>query len=82
MALDTKRLAPERSWMSVADQLGYLDQMHLIRDFQSLAGKVAKRDISAEWRLPTVVISFARESSSSPWPRSTDTSSHMTRPVI
>jgi hypothetical protein len=31
--------------MSVAHQLGYFDQMHMIRDFQSLAGKVAKRDI-------------------------------------
>jgi AraC-like DNA-binding protein len=38
MALDTKRLAPDRSWMSVAHQLGYFDQMHMIRDFQSLSG--------------------------------------------
>jgi hypothetical protein len=38
MALDTKRMAPDRSWMSVAHQLGYFDQMHMIRDFQTLAG--------------------------------------------
>jgi AraC-like DNA-binding protein len=38
MALDTKRIAPDRSWMSVAHQLGYFDQMHMIRDFQCLAG--------------------------------------------
>jgi AraC-like DNA-binding protein len=37
-ALDTKRMSPERSWMSVAYQLGYFDQMHMIRDFQSLSG--------------------------------------------
>jgi AraC-like DNA-binding protein len=37
-ALDTKRITPQRSWMSVAHQLGYFDQMHMIRDFQSLAG--------------------------------------------
>jgi len=38
MALDTKRRVPARSWMSVAHQLGYFDQMHMIRDFQSLSG--------------------------------------------
>jgi AraC-like DNA-binding protein len=40
MALDTKRLAPGRSWMSVAHRLGYFDQMHMIRDFQSLGGNL------------------------------------------
>ncbi len=40
MALDTKRLTPDRSWMSVAHRLGYFDQMHMIRDFQSLGGTV------------------------------------------
>src|SRR5579859_6232193 len=38
LALDVKRVAPTRSWMSVAHQLGYFDQMHMIRDFQSLGG--------------------------------------------
>jgi AraC-like DNA-binding protein len=37
-ALDTKRTAPQRSWMRVAHQLGYFDQMHMVRDFQSLGG--------------------------------------------
>jgi transcriptional regulator GlxA family with amidase domain len=37
-ALDTKRLSPHRSWLSVAHELGYFDQMHMIRDFQSLGG--------------------------------------------
>lgn len=38
MALDEKRLAPYRSWASVAHELGYFDQMHMVRDFQSLGG--------------------------------------------
>jgi AraC-like DNA-binding protein len=38
LALDVKRVAPSRSWMSVAHHLGYFDQMHMIRDFQSLGG--------------------------------------------
>jgi AraC-like DNA-binding protein len=38
MALDTKRRAPQRSWMYIAHQLGYFDQMHMVRDFQSLGG--------------------------------------------
>jgi len=37
-ALDAKRVAPHRSWMGVAYELGYFDQMHMIRDFQSLGG--------------------------------------------
>jgi AraC-like DNA-binding protein len=39
-ALDTKRMAPDRSWMSVAHEFGYFDQMHLIRDFRSLGGHI------------------------------------------
>ena len=39
VALDTKRMSPERSWLTVAHQLGYFDQMHMIHDFKSLAGK-------------------------------------------
>jgi AraC-like DNA-binding protein len=38
MALDAKRLAPDGSWARVAHDLGYFDQMHMVRDFQSLAG--------------------------------------------
>ncbi|MBB5060492.1 AraC-like DNA-binding protein [Granulicella aggregans] len=37
-ALDAKRLGSGRSWLSIAHELGYFDQMHMIRDFQSLAG--------------------------------------------
>ena len=37
-ALDAKRLSPSRSWLSVAHELGYFDQMHMIRDFQRFGG--------------------------------------------
>jgi AraC-like DNA-binding protein len=35
-ALDAKRLSPTRSWLTVAHELGYFDQMHMIRDFRRL----------------------------------------------
>jgi AraC-like DNA-binding protein len=37
-ALDAKRLFPGRSWLSIAHAFGYFDQMHMVRDFQSLGG--------------------------------------------
>jgi transcriptional regulator GlxA family with amidase domain len=37
-ALDAKRSAPSRSWLVIAHEFGYFDQMHLIRDFQRLGG--------------------------------------------
>ncbi|HTF63929.1 MAG TPA: helix-turn-helix domain-containing protein, partial [Edaphobacter sp.] len=37
-ALDAKRLFPTLSWMNIAHELGYFDQMHMVRDFQSLGG--------------------------------------------
>jgi AraC-like DNA-binding protein len=40
MALDTKRIASGQSWLTVAHQLGYFDQMHMVRDFQQLGGDV------------------------------------------
>ena len=44
-ALDAKRLSPGRSWLSVAHQLGYFDQMHMIRDFQNLGGDIPSQVI-------------------------------------
>ena len=46
MALDKKRMAPDRSWMSVAHQLGYFDQMHMIRDFRASAEALQARYFS------------------------------------
>jgi AraC-like DNA-binding protein len=38
LALDSKVASPARSWLSIAHEFGYHDQMHMIRDFQSLSG--------------------------------------------
>ena len=37
-ALDAKLLSPHSSWLDIAHDLGYHDQMHMIRDFYDLAG--------------------------------------------
>ncbi len=38
MALDGKLSAPDRTWLSIAHEFGYHDQMHMIRDFHGLGG--------------------------------------------
>jgi AraC-like DNA-binding protein len=38
LALDSKVASPARSWLNIAHEFGYHDQMHMIRDFQSLGG--------------------------------------------
>jgi transcriptional regulator GlxA family with amidase domain len=37
-ALDAKRFYPQRTWLSIAHEFGYFDQMHMVRDFQILGG--------------------------------------------
>jgi transcriptional regulator GlxA family with amidase domain len=37
-ALDAKRFFPGRTWLSIAHEFGYFDQMHMVRDFQSFCG--------------------------------------------
>lgn len=37
-ALDAKLHSPHRSWLAIAHDFGYHDQMHMIRDFQGLSG--------------------------------------------
>lgn len=37
-ALDAKVASPARSWLHIAHQFGYHDQMHMVRDFYSLNG--------------------------------------------
>jgi AraC-like DNA-binding protein len=37
-ALDAKRFFPQRTWLSIAHEFGYFDQMHMVRDFQILGG--------------------------------------------
>jgi AraC-like DNA-binding protein len=38
VALDAKIASPGLSWLTIAHQFGYHDQMHMIRDFQMLGG--------------------------------------------
>jgi transcriptional regulator GlxA family with amidase domain len=42
-ALDAKRVTPVRSWLSIAHDLNYFDQTHIIQDFQSLRGDAPSR---------------------------------------
>jgi AraC-like DNA-binding protein len=37
-ALDAKLHSPQRSWLEIAHDFGYSDQMHMVRDFQGLSG--------------------------------------------
>ena len=38
LALDSKVASPARSWLHIAHEFGYHDQMHMIREFRSLSG--------------------------------------------
>ncbi len=43
MALDAKVTSPGRSWLTIAHEFGYHDQMHMIRDFQDFSGDSPSR---------------------------------------
>ena len=43
MALDLKLRTPHQTWLTIAHYFGYHDQMHMIRDFQSLSGAAPQR---------------------------------------
>jgi transcriptional regulator GlxA family with amidase domain len=45
-ALDAKLAWPDRSWLHIAHDLEYFDQMHMIRDFQSLGGETPTQLLS------------------------------------
>lgn len=56
-ALDAKRFFPGRTWLSIAHEFGYFDQMHMVRDFQCLCGVAPSEvlDLSGDiqpWSLP------------------------------
>lgn len=38
LAMDSKIASPARSWLRIAHEFGYHDQMHMIKDFRSLSG--------------------------------------------
>ncbi len=42
MALDIKR-ASGSSWLNVAPELGYFDQMHMVKDFRAYGGDAPSR---------------------------------------
>ena len=59
-ALDAKRFFPQRTWLSIAHEFGYFDQMHMVRDFQILGGDAPSNllDQSGDlqpWSLPPVL---------------------------
>jgi AraC-like DNA-binding protein len=37
-AMDAKLMTPSRSWLTIAHHFGYHDQIHMIKDFQTLSG--------------------------------------------
>jgi AraC-like DNA-binding protein len=60
-ALDAKRFFPQRTWLSIAHEFGYFDQMHMVRDFQILGGDVPSHllDQSGDlqpWSLPPLQV--------------------------
>ena len=57
-ALDAKRFFPQRTWLSIAHEFGYSDQMHMVRDFQTLGGDaptnlLAQSGDIQPWSLPS-----------------------------
>jgi AraC-like DNA-binding protein len=60
-ALDAKRFYPQRTWLSIAHEFGYFDQMHMVRDFQILGGDAPSSllDQSGDmqpWSLPPLQV--------------------------
>jgi AraC-like DNA-binding protein len=45
MALDAKINSPGHSWLYIAHEFGYFDQMHMVRDFQKLCGHSPSRTL-------------------------------------
>jgi AraC-like DNA-binding protein len=60
-ALDAKRFYPQRTWLTIAHEFGYFDQMHMVRDFQILGGDAPSSllDQSGDiqpWSLPPLQV--------------------------
>lgn len=64
MALDQKLHSPCRSWLNISHELGYHDQMHMIRDFQGLGGATPERMLAelGDTRPPALAASERRSS--------------------
>jgi len=46
-ALDAKLISPHRTWLDIAHNVGYYDQMHMIHDFEKL-GRAAPSELIAQ----------------------------------
>jgi transcriptional regulator GlxA family with amidase domain len=60
-AFDAKRFFPQRTWLSIAHEFGYFDQMHMVHDFQILGGDAPSNllDQSGDlqpWSLPPLQV--------------------------
>ena len=60
MALDVKLHSKHRTWLEISHDLGYHDQMHMIRDFQALSGASPQRVLVelGDTRPPALAASF------------------------
>jgi AraC-like DNA-binding protein len=48
-ALEAKVARPDRTWLDIAHELDFHDQMHMIHDFRSLAGDTPGGVLSSPW---------------------------------
>jgi AraC-like DNA-binding protein len=55
-ALTAKIMAPQRLWTDIAHDLGYYDQMHLVRDFECFAGESPNTFLRHFWSMPGIWI--------------------------
>jgi AraC-like DNA-binding protein len=58
-ALDRKLESPQRTWTEIAHELNYYDQMHLVHDFQDLAGDAPARVVTRLDLVPQFHSAFA-----------------------
>lgn len=58
-ALNRKLRSPQHTWTEIAHELNYFDQMHMVHDFQSLAGDAPSRVIARLAIVPEFHSAFA-----------------------
>ncbi len=58
-ALDRKLACPDRTWTEIAHELNYYDQMHMVHDFQGLAGDSPSRFLARLAAVPEFHTAFA-----------------------
>lgn len=60
-AIDHKLRYPVRTWTEIAHRLNYYDQMHMVHDFQDLAGDTPSRVIARLDIVPEFHSAFATD---------------------